>query len=215
MTEKMTSTVQNPTHRTLERASQGLGGHPALIVVDVINGFTDTNCPLGSEATSVVDANRALMEAFHDRGLPVVLTTVVYRSDDQARVFRARLPALNLLTPDAHWVQFDPRLPIVTSDIRLEKTHASAFHGTDLAAQLRALAVDSVVVTGLTTSGCVRATAVDGLQCDFKVVVPIEAVGDRNPDAHAANLYDLNAKYADVLELDTVLASLPMASQRL
>lgn len=195
----------NPV-RTLERAAQGLGNKPALIVVDVIHGFTDPACPLGSEADNVVAANIQLMELFHERGLPVVLTTVVYRQEDQARVFRDRLPALNILTPESRWVAFDDRLPVVETDICLEKTHASAFHGTDLSDRLRGLGVDSVVVTGLTTSGCVRATAVDGLQNDFKVVVPEEATGDRNPDAHRANLYDLNAKYADVLPLATVMA---------
>lgn len=195
------------TVRTLERSAQGLGDQPALVIVDVINGFTDPECPLGSEADAVVEANVALMNAFHDRGLPVVLTTVIYHRDDQARVFRDRLPALNVLTPESRWVQYDARLPLNSSDILLEKTHASAFHGTNLDQQLRTLGVDSLVVTGLTTSGCVRATAVDGLQCDYRVVVPREATGDRNPEAHEANLYDLNAKYADVVSIQEVLAS--------
>jgi len=194
--------------RTLERQSQGLGQRPALVVVDIVKGFTDPTCPLGSEADDVVAANITLMNAFHQRSLPVVLTTVIYRDDQQARVFRDRVPALNLLTPDAEWVRFDTRLPQQASDIVLEKRHASAFHGTDLDGQLRALGVDSLVVTGLTTSGCVRATAVDGLQNNYPVVVPREACGDRNHEAHAANLYDLNAKYADVLDLEDVLALL-------
>jgi nicotinamidase-related amidase len=87
----------------------------------------------------------------------------------------------------------------------VEKQWASGFFKTDLDESLRALGVDSLVVTGLTTSGCVRATAVDGLQHDYRVVVPAEAVGDRNQDAHRANLFDLNAKYADVLDLECVL----------
>ena len=200
--------------RTLERSSQGLGKYPALVIVDVINGFTDPTCPLGSEADDVVAANVQLMDIFHEHRWPVVLTTVVYHNDSDARVFRDRLPALNLLTPESHWVKFDPRLPIAESDIVIEKTHASAFHGTELAGLLRNLEVDSVVVTGLTTSGCVRASAVDGLQENFKVVLPLEAVGDRNPKAHEANLYDLNAKYADVLPLAEVLDALEHCSSR-
>lgn len=194
--------------RSLERTAQGLGKLPALIVVDMINGFTDPSCPLGSEADDVVAANAALMDIFHQRGWPVVLTTVIYRNDTDAQVFRARLPALNLLTPDSHWIAFDPRLPILGTDWCIEKTHASAFHGTNLHAQLQTAGVDSVVVTGLTTSGCVRASAVDALQYNYKVVVPKDAVGDRNSDAHAANLYDLNAKYADVLSLTETLGLL-------
>ncbi|MEL0137950.1 MAG: isochorismatase family protein, partial [Halieaceae bacterium] len=191
--------------KALERIDAGIGDLPALIVVDVVKGFTDPTCPLGSEADEVVAANVALMDAFHKADLPVVLTTVVYRSDDEATVFRARVPALNLLTPDSEWVRFDPRLPIAATDLQLEKRHASSFHGTDLDNWLKARNVDSVVVTGLTTSGCVRATAVDGLQNNYKVLVPREACGDRDAEAHEANLYDMNAKYADVVSLETVL----------
>ena len=194
--------------RSLEHHPQGLGVRPALIVVDVVKGFTDPACPLGSEADDVVTANCQLMEAFHAAELPVFLSTVIFRSPEQATVFRSRLPDLNLLVPDSPWVEFDPRLPILDSDIRLEKRHASCFHGTDLDESLRSLKVDSLVVTGLTTSGCVRATAVDGLQSNYRVVVPREATGDRNPDAHLANLFDLNAKYADVLSVAEVLAAL-------
>lgn len=200
------------TSRTLEHHPLGLGKRPALIVVDVVKGFTDPACPLGSEADSVVAANCTLMEAFHTQGLPVVLSTVIYRHADQATVFRHRLPDLNLLVPDSPWVEFDSRLPIIDSDIKLEKRHASCFHGTTLEETLKSDAVDSIVVTGLTTSGCVRATAVDGLQNNYRVVVPREATGDRNPDAHLANLFDLNAKYADVLSIEetmSLLRSLP------
>ena len=195
--------------KALDRVSGGLGSKPALIVVDVVRGFTDPSCPLGSEADEVVDANVRLMNAFHDTNFPVVLTTVIYRDDQQASVFRARIPALNLLTPESEWVLFDSRLPVAPGDLQLEKRHASSFHGTELDEWLRGQNVDSVVVTGLTTSGCVRATAVDGLQNNYRVVVPREACGDRDEQAHEANLYDLNAKYADVLSLENTLALLP------
>lgn len=208
----VTSTVSRALvmseRKALDRVDGGMGSHPALIIVDVVVGFTDPTCPLGSEADAVVAANTELMVAFHQAGLPVVLTTVVYRSEEQASVFRARVPALNLLTPDSEWVKFDPRLPIATSDLQLEKRHASGFHGTDLDNWLKARGVDSLVVTGLTTSGCVRATAVDGLQNNYRVLVPREACGDRDEQAHESNLYDLNAKYADVVSLEDVLASL-------
>lgn len=196
------------SRQALARVDGGMGNHPALIVVDVVVGFTDPACPLGSDAESVVSANAQLMNAFHQAQLPVVLTTVIYRNDHEASVFRARIPALNLLTPDSHWVKFDPRLPIADDDLQLEKRHASSFHGTELDQWLTDRNVNSVVVTGLTTSGCVRATAVDGLQNNYRVVVPREACGDRDPKAHEANLYDLNAKYADVVSLASVLAAL-------
>ena len=193
----------------LSRNQLGLGRKPALIVVDMINGFTDPACPLGCSCPEVVAANARLLEAFHARDLPVYLTTVVYHSDDQARIFRERIEALNVLTPDSHWVKVDPQLPIREGDELIEKQWASAFHKTDLDQRLHAQDVDSLVVTGLTTSGCVRATVVDGLQYDYRVVVAREAVGDRNPEAHAANLFDMHAKYADVADLEEVIAQLP------
>lgn len=196
-------------NRTLERRQLGLGSRPALVVVDVTKGFTDPDCALGSECADVVAANVRLMHEFHQRQLPIFLTTVIYRHDEEARVFRDRLPALELLVPDSPWVEFDPQLPIIESDLVIEKTHASSFHGTSLQEQLVDLQVDSLVVTGLTTSGCVRATVVDGLQNGFPVVVPDQAVGDRNSSAHQSNLYDLNAKYADVVDLDTAIGLLP------
>ena len=200
--------MSSTDRKALAREEQGLGQSPALIIVDVIRGFTDPDCPLGSDAASVVEANRKLMDVFHSQNRPVYLTTVVYDSDDQASVFRARVPALNILSRGSRWCDIDARLPLLPSDIIVEKTHASAFHETGLAEQLRNNGVDSLVVAGLTTSGCVRATAVDGLQHNFKVVVPEEATGDRDDKAHHANLYDLNAKYVDVLSLAKTLSLL-------
>ena len=193
----------------LERQSLGLGTKPALLVVDMIKGFTDPACPLGSSCPDVSAANTLLLDEFHRRGLPVYFTTVIYRDDSQARVFRARIEALNLLRIDSHWIELDENLPVEPEDVIVEKQWASAFHKTDLDQQLRQRGVDSLVVTGLTTSGCVRATAVDGLQYDYPVVVPREAVGDRNPQAHEANLFDLHAKYADVMALSELVAVLP------
>jgi nicotinamidase-related amidase len=189
----------------LERESQGLGKRPALLIVDIINSFTDPDCPLGSEAGAVVEANRQLLQAFRDKQLPVVFTTVVYHEQSQARVFRDRVPALDILEPGTHWVEVDPRLEPRSDEPVFEKQWASGFFKTGLNGYLEEQGVDSLVITGLTTSGCVRATAVDGLQHDYKVVIPAEAVGDRNEDAHRANLFDLNAKYADVLNLNSVL----------
>ena len=192
----------------LQRKSLGLGRRPALVIVDMIKGFTDPACPLGSDCPEVVAANARLLETFHAAGMPVYFTTVVYQQESQARVFRERIPALNVLTPDSQWVQLDERLDRHSGDELIEKQWASAFHQTDLDRRLRSKGVDSIVVTGLTTSGCVRATAVDGLQFDYRVVIPREAVGDRNAQAHEANLFDLHAKYVDVMAMDELLPML-------
>jgi nicotinamidase-related amidase len=156
----------------------------------------------------VVAANKQLLDAFRSQGLPVFFTTVVYHHEGQARVFRQRINALNLLTPDSDWVKIDDRLAMQPGEVLIEKQWASSFFKTDLDVQLKALDVDSIVVTGLTTSGCVRATVVDGLQSDYAVVVAEEAVGDRNQQAHEANLFDMHAKYADVQSVETILNTL-------
>jgi maleamate amidohydrolase len=196
------------TWNDLQQNALGLTTSPALILVDMINGFTDPACALGTDCPEVVAANLQLLKTFRALGLPVFFTTVVYRNDQQAQVFRQKVPALNVLQPDSHWVKVDSALEPLDGEPVIEKQWASAFFDTDLDQQLSALGVDSLVVTGLTTSGCVRASAVDGLQNDYQVVVAEEAVGDRNPEAHRANLFDLNAKYADVMPVAQVLSQL-------
>ena len=192
----------------LQHNQLGLAQSPALLVVDMINGFTDPDSPLGTHCPDVVAANIELLAAFRNSVRPIFFTTVVYYDDQQASIFRAKVPALNVLQSGSPWVAIDSRMERQVSEPLIEKQWASAFFGTDLSKQLRALAVDSLVVTGLTTSGCVRASAVDGLQNNFQVVVAREAVGDRNLDAHQANLFDLNAKYADVLGVYEIISRL-------
>jgi maleamate amidohydrolase len=189
----------------LDRKSLGIGRRPALIVVDMMNGFTDPASPLGSNSDAVVEANQQLLAAFRAASLPVFFSAVVYNDEEQARVFRDRVPALNILKSGSHWVEIDSRLNPQPGERIVEKQWVSAFFGTELGNWLMEQSVDSLVVTGLTTSGCVRGTVVDGLQYNYKVVVPREATGDRNLDAHEANLFDLNAKYADVTDLQDVL----------
>jgi maleamate amidohydrolase len=189
----------------LSRQSQGLGERPALVLVDMIQGFTNPACALGTEVDAVVEANRILLEVFRENELPVFFTTVIYRDETQAAVFRDRVPALNELAAGSPWVEIDRRLAPLAGEVVVEKCWASGFFKTNLDQLLRDKDTDSIVVTGLTTSGCVRATAVDGLQYDYRVVVPREAVGDRNLQAHGANLFDLHAKYADVMALQDVL----------
>jgi maleamate amidohydrolase len=188
----------------LEGQSQGLGKRPALVLVDMTRGFTDPACPLGSPVDGVVAACRTLLDVFRAKQLPVFFTTVVYHDGRQARVFRNRLPALNVLTPDSEWVRVDRRLTPRAEETVIEKQWASGFYQSRLLQELKKHEVDSLVIAGLTTSGCVRATVVDGIQHDYPVVVVREAVGDRNPQAHAASLFDLGAKYADVLKLNEV-----------
>lgn len=175
----------------------------------MIEAFTRPDSPLGSDADDVVDACAQLLDVFRARQLPVCFTTVIYCEPTQAPVFRARLPALETLQPGSDAVRVDSRLAMREGEKLIEKRYASAFFDTELPTWLMAGRVDSLVVTGLTTSGCVRATVVDALQHDYVTWVPREAVGDRNADAHRANLHDMHAKYADVVDLQTTLEGLP------
>lgn len=185
----------------------GFGSWPALVVVDLNVGFTDPRSPLCCDLEAVVDANRRLLAAFRDAGAPVAYTTVAFdpASRQAASVFIEKVPALLTLEPGSRWVEIDPRIAPRPEEAVLVKSFASAFFGTPLASLLTGSRCDTVVVTGASTSGCVRATAVDALQHNFRVVVPREAVGDRNPAAHEANLYDIDTKYGDVVPLDEVL----------
>jgi nicotinamidase-related amidase len=188
----------------------GFGTRPALVVVDVNVGFTDPDSPLVCDLDDCVAAIAELLDAFRKARAPVVFTTVCY--DDfgkqAAAVFIEKVPALLVLEPGSRWIEIDPRIAPVEGETVLSKYFASAFFGTTLASLLSTAGCDTVVVTGASTSGCVRATALDALQHGYRVVVPREAVGDRNQAAHEANLYDIDAKYGDVVSVDDVVEHL-------
>jgi maleamate amidohydrolase len=188
----------------------GFGPRPALLVVDVNVGFTDPTSPLACELEDVVVAIGRVLDEARRASLPVVYTTVSYGEGDKvaAAAFIDKVPALLTLEAGSRWVEIDPRLAPRTGEPVLNKLFASAFFGTPLVSVLTAAGCDSVIVTGASTSGCVRATVVDALQHGYRPIVPREAVGDRNQTAHEASLYDIDAKYGDVVPIDDVLAHL-------
>jgi nicotinamidase-related amidase len=188
----------------------GFGQTPALIVVDVNVGFTDPESPLVCDLEDVVDAIRRLLDEARRAEIPVVYTTVSYSEGDKrtAATFIDKVPALLTLAAGSRWVEIDPRIAPRADEPVLNKLFASAFFGTPLASLLASAGCDSLIVTGASTSGCVRATVVDALQHGYRPIVPREAVGDRNPDAHEANLFDIDAKYGDVVSVDDVVAHL-------
>ena len=184
-----------------------MGSRPAVLVVDFSCGFTDPACTLGSELTAEVEATKRLLVAARKKGLPVVFTTIGFESSlRDGGLWLQKVPALGDLQLGGHWVEIDPRLEPREDETVIVKKGASAFFGTNLAAILVSQQVDSVILCGATTSGCVRATAVDLLQNGWPTLVPRECVGDRAQAPHEANLFDIQAKYADVVLLDDVLA---------
>ena len=179
----------------------GFGDRPALLVIDLVRAFTDPTMPLSGDLDSVVEATASLLYTARAAGIPILFTTVEYEDPDlaDAGVWLKKVPASVTLKAGTPGVQLDPRLARGEGERMVVKKYASAFFETDLLGTLQALAVDTLLLAGCTTSGCVRATAVDGLQNRFRVMVVQEAVGDRNDAAHRQSLLDLDAKYADVV----------------
>lgn len=187
----------------------GFGARPALLVVDLITGFTDLRSPLAGQLESQVAATNDLLEPARALGIPVIFSTVAYDAElHEAGIWIRKIPANRWLVEGSEWVEVDKRLHQQPNETTLVKKYASCFFGTDLAARLVSRRVDTLLITGCTTSGCVRATAVDSCSYGFHTIVVEEAVGDRAALPHAASLFDIDAKYGDVVPLDEARAYL-------
>jgi maleamate amidohydrolase len=191
------------------------GDRPAVVVVDLTNGFTDADQPTGADLDDVVARTRELVDAAREAAIPVLFTTIAF---DHARLgasaWLRKATGMAALVEGSPLVAVDARLGKRTDEVLVTKSGASAFFGTDLCAILTSQGVDTVVVTGATTSGCVRATAVDAVQSGFTVLVPRECVGDRARGPHEANLFDIDEKYGDVISVDDAVAYLHSCSSR-
>ena len=196
----------------LERRQTGIGKKPALLIVDAINAFTDPECPLGTRVDEQIRRIRQLLDRFRELDLPVYFTSQAYTDNKQASVWREKLPATKYLESGTRWVDVDERIEPRPGETIIVKHGPSAFFETNLKRQLLEDSVDSVFVVGFTTSGCVRASAVDSVSGNFRTVVVSDCCGDRDPDAHRANLYDLDAKYADLMELKSAMKLLEKVS---
>ncbi|MDA1101101.1 MAG: isochorismatase family protein [Proteobacteria bacterium] len=186
--------------------SSGFGKKPALLVVDFIVGFTDPSSPLGGDFSSQLAVTAQLQTAFRKSGLPVIYTTVEYKEDlSDGGVFVKKVPSLGMLRKGSPNCAVDERIKPLPGERVVSKNYASAFFGTDLDSYLRARGVDTLVITGATTSGCVRASAVDSLQYAYYTIVVSDGVGDRAKGPHEANLFDIDAKYGDVITGNQVL----------
>ena len=187
-------------------ARSGYGTSPALLVVDFINGFTDPGTGLGGDYSAEVAVTAKALEEFRSRALPVFFTTVAYEPHlRDGGIFVEKVPALGILVRGSEWVEVDDRIRPRPSERVIEKNYASAFFDTRLDMELRSLGVDTVIMAGCTTSGCIRASAVDSLQYGFRTVVIRDAVGDRAVEPHEVNLFDIDAKYGDVVSSGDVL----------
>lgn len=194
-------------HRQGERDADAFDGHvapgarPALLVVDMAMAYLTPGSPLYLDGEAAVAATARLAGIARGAQVPVLFTNVLYRPGGRdGALFYRKVPALRAFDEGSPLRAFPPGLQPGPDDVVFTKQYASAFFGTSLAPMLRAEGIDTLVITGFSTSGCVRATAVDAIQNGFAPFVVREGCADRRPETHEANLFDLDRKYAEVID---------------
>lgn len=193
----------------------GWGERPALMVIDMAGAWVDPKEQLGSDLDGVLNAILRLLQKARAKRLPIIFTTMAYASNAEIGVVVGRkLTHLSHMLVGSPQVELAPQLARRKEEPLLVKPRASAFFGTNLMSMLLALRADTLIVTGCSTSGCIRATCEAAFDNNFHVIVPAEAVGDRSPSAHAANLFDIDARYADVVPITQVIDALDHLQSR-
>jgi len=178
----------------------GIGVAPALVIVDFVIGFTDPAHFGGGNIGPAIERTVELLALAREKSWPVVHTRVVYADDgSNCGGFTRKVPALRGLTETSPLSQIVPELNPAAGELILRKHNASAFFGTELAGWLASRRIDTLIVAGCTTSGCVRATVIDSCSYNFRTIVAQDCVGDRALGPHEANLFDMRQKYADVM----------------
>lgn len=176
------------------------GKRPALLIVDVVMAYLEPASSLYAGVESALASNEHLVAGARERNIPVIFTHVEYEPGGaNGGLFYRKIPALRAFDAGSPLGAFPPTLQPAEGDIVISKQYASAFFGTGLDSILQDRAIDTLLITGFSTSGCVRATALDALQYGFAPFVVRDACGDRHPAPHEANLFDLQAKYAEVV----------------
>ncbi|MEP3349435.1 MAG: N-carbamoylsarcosine amidohydrolase [Marinomonas sp.] len=185
----------------------GFGKKPALISIDFMQGYTDITSPLYAEGVvRAVDRSPFLLEIARSKNIPVIHTNILYHpSFIDGGVWLKKAPVMKAMVKGNIFAEFCQQVAPNDSELVLTKQYASAFFGTSLAATLTALGVDTVILIGCSTSGCIRASAVDAMQYGFRTIVVRDCVGDRHSEPHEANLFDIDSKYGDVVLRDEVI----------
>jgi maleamate amidohydrolase len=184
----------------------GFGTRPALLIVDFVNGFNDAEVLGGGNIDAAIHQTQSVLQEARGLELPIVFTRIVYEPNGaNAGAFAKKIPALVNLTEDVQASQIVPQLAPLPGEHIIRKTQASAFFGTDLAPWLTWRGVDTLLVTGCTTSGCVRASVIDAASHNLRAIVIRDCVGDRALEPHEANLFDMDAKYGDVVPKPAVM----------
>ena len=185
----------------------GFGARPAILVVDFVKGYTTPGEPLYAPAVPMaVQHTVDIIEVARSQDVPVIFTRVMYHPTGiDGGLWVKKIPVLRSLVDGSACSELADELKPLDTEWVFNKQYASAFFGTSLSSTLNALGVDTVILTGCSTSGCVRATAVDGMQHGLRMIVPRECVGDRHIEPHDAALFDIHSKYGDVVNKDCVI----------
>ena len=194
----------------------GFGRNPAVVVIDFTLAYTTPGSPFFAEGVVRAVADTVpLLQAARAAGIPVIHTKVMYHpSGADGGWFVRKVPALRKLVPGEPLAEIDPKVAPLAEEVVIVKQYPSPFFGTPLAPMLATLGIDTLILAGCSTSGCVRAGALDGVQHGYRVIVPRECVGDRHDGPHDANLFDINAKYGDVVGRDEVIQYLANLAKR-
>lgn len=202
-------TVIVPRYAEGFAGSLNAGERCAVVSVDVMRGYFDPQSPFYLPSEDMLGAASRIIAVARAVGATVIHTRVVYGPDGvDGGIFLQKIPALRNFIGEVEMNEFMELVAPLPQEIVITKQYASAFFGTILNTTLRTLGVDTVIIMGVTTSGCIRATALDALQYGFIPLVVRDAVGDRGPEPHEANLFDLQAKYAEVISEETAIAVL-------
>jgi len=185
----------------------GFGNKPALIVIDMMNAFTEEKLPLGTNQALEIKQINSLLLSARNKNIPIFFTKTFYEKADfsDAGLWFRKMKGLSTLKVNTFEVEIDKRLIIKGNEQIIVKKFASSFFETDLYNRLKLLSIDTIVIVGCTTSGCVRATAVDAIQLGFIPVIVEDAVSDRSAKAHDQSIFDIRAKYGDIVQSKEVL----------
>jgi maleamate amidohydrolase len=189
--------------------SLGFGNKPALILVDLVRAYFDKESPLYAGVEDALASAIRIRDEARVAGIPIIYTNVVYKSDgSDGGMFYRKVPALSAFVKGSPMGDWPDGLSPTDDERVISKQFASAFFGTPLTQDLNELEIDTLIITGVSTSGCIRATCIDAISSGFIPIVVSDACGDRHQAPHDANLFDMNAKYGDVVDEVTVMSYL-------
>ena len=185
----------------------GFGERPAVLVIDLAKAWTDSASPLGSDLSGPIAETVRILRAARAKQLPIFFTTMAFEPDfsDLGENVRRKKPVSEFQVKGTEWVELVPELERRPNEVLINKPRASSFFSTNLLGLLTGQQVDTLIITGCSTSGCVRATSQTSHDHNLRTIVPRQAVGDRSKSAHDAALFDINARMADVVDVQDVL----------